>query len=445
MNAMEQEHFESFYPDATRSEEIDKILRFIKEGSSCQVLSLPGAGRTILFGLLTYNKHVRTKHLGESQKTIHFVVVNFSEVRKRPLTDVMKFLFLNLTESLRERGMVEENKVVGQKFREHLKFNDELVLFQGFKEAIDYLALEKKLTVVFLFDRFEEYVPSVSSEFFTNLRVLRNRAKYQFCVAFSLNRPLETLLDPTLLADFYEFVAGNFVYLKLYDKETTDFRVSQIEKITGKKVPKNLLPEIITLTGGHGKLVKLSVESLLARGKNEKNIGEFLLSQKLIKAALSEIWLSLSPSEQSDLREGKFEDQDILEYLTSVGLLKDRKIQIPLFTEFIKTDLTSPVSQKQSIVYDPNTNSIKRGIVTLSDQLTASEFRLLSYFLQHQERIVEREEIINVVWQEVKSTAGITDQAVDQLVFRLRRKIEEDPNNPVHLQTVKGRGFKFIP
>jgi two-component system, OmpR family, alkaline phosphatase synthesis response regulator PhoP len=79
----------------------------------------------------------------------------------------------------------------------------------------------------------------------------------------------------------------------------------------------------------------------------------------------------------------------------------------------------------------------------LSDQLTSSEFRLLRYLLQNEDRVIEREELINVVWGDNKSTAGITDQAVDQLIFRLRRKIEEDANHPTHLQTVKGRGFTF--
>ncbi len=64
--------------------------------------------------------------------------------------------------------------------------------------------------------------------------------------------------------------------------------------------------------------------------------------------------------------------------------------------------------------------------------------------LQHQDQILDREEIISVVWQENATTAGVTEQAVDQLVFRLRRKIEKDPNNPVHLQTIKGRGIKFV-
>jgi len=441
---MELEHFEALYPGSARLAEVGQIVHFVKEGSSCQLIGLPGSGRSTLLSLLAHNRQVRMQHFGERHKSIHFVLNNFSEVRKRSLFDVMKFLFLNLTESLRERRMLEENKAVGDIFREHLKFNDELILFQGFKEAIDYLGLEKEITVVFLFDRFEEYIPTVTDAFFTNLRTLRNRAKYKFSVVFSLYRPLETFLENTVLADYYEFVAGHIIYLPLSDTKTTDFRVAYIEKITEKKVKKEVLVQIGELTGGVGRLVKLAVEAVLVHGEGQKDLSNFLLRQKTIKNALVEIWSILTPAEQACLLRGTYDDAEAAVYLEQVGLVREKKIQIPLFASFMQAEFGQQRAENGHIAYDPHTNTIRKGEDVLSDQLTGSEFRLLAYLLQNPERIVEREELIATVWGENKSTAGITDQAIDQLIFRLRKKIEEDSNNPVHLQTVKGRGFKFV-
>src|SRR5438477_507784 len=101
-DCMETEYFEARYPDIARYEEIEKLLHYVKEGGSCQVVGLPGVGRSSLLGLLAYNKRVRLKHLGEGQRKMHFVMVDFSEIRKRPLFDAMKFLFLCLADSLRE-------------------------------------------------------------------------------------------------------------------------------------------------------------------------------------------------------------------------------------------------------------------------------------------------------------------------------------------------------
>ena len=50
------------------------------------------------------------------------------------------------------------------------------------------------------------------------------------------------------------------------------------------------------------------------------------------------------------------------------------------------------------------------------------EFKLLKFFIDNPDRIIEREEIIKAVWKDEKTTEGVTDQALDQLIFRLRKK-----------------------
>src|SRR6266568_626549 len=418
---MFEEHFAAQFPVTTRKEEIDNLVSFVRNGTSCQLVGIPGANRSTVLGLLVYNKSIREHHLGIFQDTSHFVLVDFSEVRNRPLFDVMKYLFLNLTESLRERGLKEENQAVGDIFREHLKFQDEF----------------------FLFDRFEEYIPTVTADFFANLRILRNRGRYRFSVVFSVNRPLEDMLDPDLLADYYEFVAGKIVPMKLNDKPSTDFWIENISKLTKRKLDPSLIQKVVKLTGGHGKLTKLSVEALITQKEMPTDAQKFLLAQKIIRKSLQEIWHVFSPAEQADLLEGKFEDSSIAEYLEQVGVIKNSQIQIPLLAAFLAQEYKDVAKTLQKISYDEHTNTIRKGTTVLSDQLTSAEFRLLRYLLQNEERVIEREELITVVWGDNKSIAGITDQEVDQLIFRLRRKIEEDANHPAHLQTVKGRGFTF--
>lgn len=448
ITGMEPTHFESLYPETSREAEIAKILSFIKEGNSCQLIGLPGSGRANLFGLLAYNRNVRIKHLGENQKWFHFVLINFSEVRKKPLFEATKFIFLNLIDSLRERK-AEEYQKASDIFKESLQMQDELVLFQGLKHTLDHLAIEKELTVVFLFDRFEEYVPMLTPEFFANLRVLRNRAKYRFSVVFSLPRPLEDLLEPMLFADFYEFVSGHTVFLPLEDKTGTEFRIAYLEKVSEKKLDPTLIAHTLELTAGHGKLTRLSIESLLALQdtppKTKDALQEYLLEQKTVQGTILELWHSLSPFEQTYLEHPPYGEQN--PYLEHIYLLKNGGIAIPLFNEFLKAHLAKQTPQTipivEHITFDTNTLEVKKGETLLSDRLTSLEFRLLRFLLENQDRILERNDIIPSVWKDNQSAAGVTDQALDQLMFRLRKKIEDDPNNPIHLQTIKGRGFKF--
>lgn len=441
--AIESSHFESLYPDTSRFAEIEKVLSFIKNGNSAQLIGLPGVGRSNLLGLLSYNTNVRIKHLGENQKWFHFVLCNFSEIRKKPLFEATKFIFLSLTDSLRERRMSREYEVLDKIFKESIVSNDELVLFQGLKRAIDFLSIEKELTIVFLFDRFEEYISEISTEFFANLRILRNRAKYRFSVIFSLNRPLEDLIEPMLFADFYEFLAGNIVYLPLLDKPGLDFRISYLEKVSGKQFSNATIRAIIGLTAGHGKLTRLCAEAVLSNqelGIGNQELENFFLGQKSVTGALYEIWYSLNPEEQKILVANQLGTSG---YLIDVGLVKNNKISIPLFEKFIPALLRQNSGRAQQISFDPATNEIKRGDISLSEILTSSEFKLLKFLLENPDKIIEREEIIKSVWSDAKSIEGVTDQALDQLIFRLRKKIEENPNNPVHLQTLKGKGIRF--
>lgn len=455
---IEPTHFESLYPETARFEDIDKILSFIKNGNSCQIIGLPGIGRSNILGMLAYNKSVRLKHLGENNKWFHFVVVNFSEIQKRPLFDATKFIFLSLIDSLRERKMNEEYHAINDIFKESLSFNDELVLFQGLKRAVDFLAIEKQLTIVFLFDRFETYIPMLTSEFFTDLRSLRNRAKYRFSIVFSLERPLEEVLDGTLFADYYEFVAGHIIYLTLSDKVGIDFRISYLEKLTSKKIEKQTLDDLLKLTGGHGKLVKIGAETILATNDkkqllDKEKLKELLMAQKAVLGSLWETWNALLPEEQSlilnsqpfGFAQKKLSTLNSTPYLEKVGIVKNEKITIPLFEEFVKTHINPQQTKAAHLIFDSNTNNILKGEQVLSDKLTSAEFKLLRFFLQNPDKIIDREEIITAVWKDAKSTAGVTDQAVDQLIFRLRKKIEDDPNNAKHLETIKGRGFRFIP
>jgi DNA-binding winged helix-turn-helix (wHTH) protein len=441
---VKHEYFESGYPDTARFEDIEELTRFIKSGASSQLISIPGGGRATILKLLAHNKNIRIKHFGASHSNYHFALIGFDEVRGRSLLDVTKFIFLTLIDSLKGRGFDKYHEHVNKVFREGLKFNDELVLFQKLKEAIDYLTISEKLKLILLFDHFEEYVPTVGKQFFANLRTLRNRAKYNFTVIISLTRPLEDVLDPDMISDFYEFISGNYVYLRLFDKVSTNFRITYIEKIVDKKLPEDILEEIIKQTGGVGKLLKLATEATLASNNltiKQSNI--ILFSQKTIREALSEICRSLNPSEQSALIQEKYENTEVVDYLENIGILKNHKIQIPLFEEHIKSHRVEADKKRQKIIYFKTDNSIKKGETILSDQLTKSEFKLLSYFLKNSDKIVSRDDIIGATWSDLKSTEGITDQAVDQLIFRLRRKIEENPNKPHHLLTIKGRGFKF--
>ena len=73
--------------------------------------------------------------------------------------------------------------------------------------------------------------------------------------------------------------------------------------------------------------------------------------------------------------------------------------------------------------------------------LTVMEADLLRYLTDREGKIVPRKDILEQVWRVHEDT---DTRAIDNFVVRLRRYIEADPANPVHLLTVRGVGYKFV-
>lgn len=72
--------------------------------------------------------------------------------------------------------------------------------------------------------------------------------------------------------------------------------------------------------------------------------------------------------------------------------------------------------------------------------LTKKEFELLVYFMERKNRVIDRDTLIQGVWQEELYNNSRT---VDIHVSHLRDKIEDDPKNPNYLITIRGFGYKF--
>ena len=83
----------------------------------------------------------------------------------------------------------------------------------------------------------------------------------------------------------------------------------------------------------------------------------------------------------------------------------------------------------------------KRGELTSGDQrvrLTEAELQLLSMLASRAGEPVSREELAS-------RSPNSTERSIDVQVTRLRRKIEPDPKQPVHIQTVRGVGYRLMP
>ncbi len=73
--------------------------------------------------------------------------------------------------------------------------------------------------------------------------------------------------------------------------------------------------------------------------------------------------------------------------------------------------------------------------------LSLTEYRLLNFFVNHPRAVLSKEQIIRHVWPD--GVEILDDNTVAVNVRRLREKLEDDPQNPQWLQTIRGAGYRW--
>jgi len=107
--------------------------------------------------------------------------------------------------------------------------------------------------------------------------------------------------------------------------------------------------------------------------------------------------------------------------------------------------------QNKPRVFEEKTISINGRSVDLANleirhdgevvNLTLMEAKLLQYLIDNEGRPVSRKAILEEVWDLQEDT---DTRAIDNFIVRLRKHLEDEPNNPRLVQTVRGVGYRFV-
>lgn len=71
--------------------------------------------------------------------------------------------------------------------------------------------------------------------------------------------------------------------------------------------------------------------------------------------------------------------------------------------------------------------------------LTALEFNLLKFFIEHKGEVLTRDAMLDEAWGD----AIVSPRTIDPHIVHLRQKLEDDPANPQHFVSIRGVGYKF--
>lgn len=115
---------------------------------------------------------------------------------------------------------------------------------------------------------------------------------------------------------------------------------------------------------------------------------------------------------------------------------------------FIDSDATSPLSAEPpaflsgKLRLDPEARRVFVRGVELNPPLSLPQYRLLELLFVNAGRICTRDHVIETVWPEAMGE-GVSEQAIDALIRRLRDRLGEVDTETQYIVTVRGHGFRL--
>ena len=110
---------------------------------------------------------------------------------------------------------------------------------------------------------------------------------------------------------------------------------------------------------------------------------------------------------------------------------------------FVDSEATAPVFQGQSgVVLDDSARRVWVRGKEVHPPLSSAQFTLLKTLTQQPGRVFSRDDLVALVWPD-EDPAGISDEAVNSLVRRLRRRLMELDPGYRYIFAIRGHGFKF--
>ena len=93
-----------------------------------------------------------------------------------------------------------------------------------------------------------------------------------------------------------------------------------------------------------------------------------------------------------------------------------------------------------NVVVDFESGQVSKGGEPVS--LASKELQLLRYLVDRRGKVVTREELLQNVWE---YQSDVNSRTIDVHVAWLRQKLEDNQQNPQHIHTIRGKGYRFAP
>lgn len=413
----------------------EKIFLPLKNHYCLACMFVAGGGKRTIITYLLREEKILQNIFKEKYATTLFVYIDTDE-----LLEISNVAYLTL--------MLEKINKDAKERKININIASTNNPLNSIKQALTELT-DAGFNVVFILNDFE-ITFSFSPSIFLNLETLMavNKSKIAFLFLASTN-----LLAPDNLSKLHNLkyaVSQKYYYFPLFAPEQIEYLLKQIsEKLQTPLTPelKNLL---IKLCGGHPQLIKYASNILIRQAKHlltsPLQACEYILRDRQLQIVCHDIWQALCEQEKTLLQSvvktnrlptisAPYED-----FLRGTGIVRKNKDgKDMLFSEIFHEFVIKQIPQEK-LFFDQNANQIFFGLKNCGNIFTLQEFKLLSFLIQHEGKVVSRDEVAECLWGK-DYLDKYSDWAIDKTVSVIRKKLVELGYQSGKLATLKKRGF----
>lgn len=445
---MKQDRYSLTY----RAVETQQVMDWAKAGQSGSLIGLRGAGQSNFLRFLL-REEVRQHYLRGDYADFTFALINLLSLSQQAEWMVYELILNRLLGQIRslgtEKELVEEMVSLHREVRQT---RDPLTAQWAVEQGVDILCRSPAQQVILLFDEFDVVFQTLDPSLFRCLRAIHDAHEAQVSYVVVVTDELAWLRDNLAEVDhFHRLVSRNVCELGPYNEADTRQMIHQLASRRALKLNEADIAGLVQLSGGHAGLLKTIVSRLWNETQHSDlaEITPTLTNELAVQAECRKVWDSLPESEQAALgalTAGTVVDSRVLQRLKRRGLVWEDQdtpsLFSPLFADFVHRHVFPTT---KSVIINRSTRKAQitgQPVETLTDL----EFEMLSYLYEHRARICTKDELIKNVYRQQydQMTGGVTDEALQTLISRLRAKIEPDPGRPRYIITIRGEGYRFV-
>lgn len=446
------------YKKGYKIELLREVLDQINNSDSFALIGMPGIGKTDFFQTLQKNKNFWLEYDVKPPKfSFIFIFIDLNNLLGPSPLEFYKYTIHEVAETLITNL---ENKELIKEIQENLEkaisSNDLFIIFDSLKDILRKVTYGTKDKVCILIDDFAK-LKDFNANFFNSLKALRYVNKEKIIFGFSSDQDITRLLDIDKLDELYDTFLNYEITLKPLSVKAANLVFNEWEEQRNYKIPQSARTRIFELSGGHIGYMKALNKTYQELGKTTKifdlkNI-EKLEELPAINSRSEKFWKKLSKSNKEIIQQiivdPSREIENFPRFLTQTGIIKrvpNNKLKVfsPLLEQHIKRLVQEGQPNKvyhHGLFIDRKSKEVFFNGTQIMEELTISEYKILSFFMRHPRELISREVIAKVLWGN-KSIEKYSDWAIDRAISRLRKKIGDNKSTSL-IKTLRGRGFKF--